>query len=150
MISPSTLRLAHSYASAFIAPTIVFFALSGALQVLNLHKAHGSYEPSPLVAAMARLHKDQVLAPDVPRDAGPPGFLPKDFDAARGPEGRRPKPHMTLATKLLKGLFVFEALTLVATTLLGVWIGVTHPKRARTFWIVLAAGVLVPVALIAV
>jgi hypothetical protein len=55
---------------------------------------------------------------------------------------------MKLATQLLKWLFVFEALTLVATTLLGVWIGVTHPKRARTFWIVLAAGVVVPVALI--
>jgi len=148
MFSPSNLRLAHSYASAFIAPTIVFFALSGALQVLNLHKAHGAYEPSPLVAAMARLHKDQVLTPDPPRDAGPPGFSPKDFGPPPGPGGGRPKPRMRLATQILKWLFVFEALTLIATTLLGVWIGVTHPKRARTFWIVLAAGVVVPVALI--
>jgi hypothetical protein len=148
MFSASNLRLAHSYASAFIAPTIVFFALSGALQVLDLHKAHGSYEPSPLVAAMARLHKDQVLAPDPPRDAGPPDGGPKELGLPRGPQAARPKPHMKLATQLLKWLFVFEALTLVATTLLGVWIGVTHPKRARTFWIVLAAGVVVPVALI--
>jgi hypothetical protein len=150
VFSASGLRLAHSYASAFIAPTIVFFALSGALQVLDLHKAHGGYEPSPLIAAMARIHKDQILAPDLPPPgAGPPGFGPKDFGPPRGAEGGRPKPHMTLATKLLKGLFVFEALTLVATTLLGVWIGATHPKRARTFWIILAAGVLIPVALIA-
>jgi hypothetical protein len=148
LFSASGLRLAHSYASAFIAPTIVFFALSGSLQVLNLHKAHGSYEPSPLIAAMARIHKDQVLTPDTSRDAGPPGFVPKAFGPPRGPNSGRPKPHMTLATKLLKGLFVFEALTLVATTLLGVWIGATHPKRARAFWIVLAAGVLVPVVLI--
>jgi hypothetical protein len=148
MFSASGLRLVHSYVSAFIAPTIVFFALSGSLQVLNLHKAHGDYEPNPLVAAMARIHKDQVLAPDTPRDLGPPGFSPKDFGQPRGPEGGRPKPHMSLATKLLKGLFVFEALMLVATTLLGVWIGATHPKRARTFWIILALGVLVPVALI--
>ena len=148
MFSASSLRLAHSYVSAFIAPTIVFFALSGSLQVLNLHKAHGSYEPNPLVAAMARIHKDQVLSPDMPRDAGPPGFSPKDFGQPRGPEGGLPKPHMSLATKLLKGLFVFEALLLVATTLLGVWIGATHPKRARMFWMILALGVLVPVALI--
>jgi hypothetical protein len=92
---------------------------------------------------MARVRKDQVLAPDPPRDAGPLGFSPNDFGQPRGLEGR-PKPHMSLATKLLKGLFVFEALTLFATTFLGVWIGVTHRKRARTFWIVLAGGVVGP------
>ena len=63
---------------------------------------------------------------------------------ARPPEPPPPTP----AALVLKGLVVLEALALVFATLLGIWIGVTHPKRARTFRIVLVAGTLLPVALI--
>lgn len=129
---------------------IVFFSISGSLQVFALHEAHGAYKPSSLISAMAGLHKNQVFAPEPQRGAGRPEGPQGESAPPRGPQGRREKPKPTLATQALKLLFVLEALTLVATTLLGVWIGVTHPKRARTFCIILAAGTLLPIALMVV
>jgi hypothetical protein len=137
LTSASGLRLIHSYISAFVAPTIVFFAISGALQIVRLNDAHGTYQPNALITAMAQLHKDQVLAPVVERGAPRPAK-----------HGKAAPPPMRLDTILLKALFITAALALVVTTLIGSWIGATHPKRARTFRIVLAAGVVVPVLLI--
>ena len=161
VVSASGLRLAHSYVSAFIAPMIVFFAISGSLQIYDLHEAHDAYKPGSLISSLARLHKNQVFAPEPQHGAEPPGGRqaeatspgdrPKgELAKKRAPQGKRPEREPTLATQILKALFVFEALALVLTTLLGVWIGVTHPKRARTFWIILGAGALLPIALIAV
>jgi len=141
-ITAAGLRMLHSYISAFIAPMIVFFALSGSAQILGLHEAHGDYKPSAFMSSIGRLHKSQVFAPAATRPKLPPRLV-SDI----GREG--PKPQTSLATQLLKGLFVAEALALVATTLFGVWIGITHAKRARAFWIVLGAGTVLPLLLIA-
>lgn len=152
-VSASGLRLVHSYVSAFIAPMVLFFATSGSLQIFGLHVAHGAYAPSRLISSMARLHKDQVFAPEPQRPDGPPldlaapGARPPGMSA---PRRGHDEPQPSLGTLALKVLFLLEAIALVVTTLLGVWIGVTHPKRARTFWIVFAAGALIPIALIAV
>ena len=156
-VSATALRLAHSYVSAFIAPTILFFAISGSLQVFGLHEPHGSTKPNAVISAMARLHKDQSLAPEPergPGTGGPPGDrlppgAPENFAVPGGANARPPEPPPpTPAALVLKGLVVLEALALVFATLLGIWIGVTHPKRARAFRIVLVAGTLLPVALI--
>jgi hypothetical protein len=116
---------------------VIFYALSGALQIFDLHEAHGTYVPSPLLSAMGQLHKNQVLAPPPSRPSHP------------RPKAPEPQPPPTPpATFALQILFCLEAIALVLTTLIGVWIGVTHPKYARRTWILIGLGVLLPVILL--
>jgi hypothetical protein len=148
LFSASGLRMLHSYVSAFIAPMIVFFAISGSFQLFNLHQAHGDYTPSIVISTMAGIHKDQVFSLESHRGPERPAGPQGDKGPPRGPQGAGERSQPAVGTLLLKVLFLIEALALVVTTTLGVWIGVTHPKRARSFWIVLAAGVVVPIVLI--
>jgi hypothetical protein len=137
LLSVTSARVWHAGISAFIAPMVIFYALSGALQIFDLHEAHGTYVPSPLFSAMGRLHKEQVLAPPPPRKSKP---------RPKGPESQPPPtPPATLALQIL---FCLEALALVLTSLIGVWIGVTHPKYARRTWILIGLGVLFPAILL--
>lgn len=136
-----TLRAWHANISVFIAPTVLFFALSGSLQIFDLHEAHGAYVPSRFLASIGRLHKQQVFAP--PPERKPSG-------TASRPPGGPPKPpeRIPLPTQLLRCLFFLDALGLVVTTAIGFVIGITHAKRSRTAWILFGAGIALPAALL--
>jgi uncharacterized iron-regulated membrane protein len=56
------IRLTHLYVGVFIAPAIVFFAFTGAIQTLSLHvSAKGStYKPASWIIVLAQLHKRQT------------------------------------------------------------------------------------------
>ena len=117
---------------------VFFYALSGSLQIFDLHESHGSYHAPAIVTAIGRLHKNQVFAPPAPRNR------PAGAAAGRvggGPGGPPPNERVSLATLMLKWLFFVEAL--------GVWIGLTHAKRKRTVVALLVAGTVLPLALIA-
>lgn len=58
-MSVATIRQWHSYIGLFIAPSVLFFALTGALQVFSLHEADGDFTPLPIVEKLASVHKDQ-------------------------------------------------------------------------------------------
>jgi hypothetical protein len=143
------LRDWHSNISAFIAPVVVCFALSGAIQIFDLHQSRDGYTAPAFFVAIGQIHKNQRLpgihapggmkragAPGGPGGPGEPGGPPKDAPA--------PKP----ATLVLKWLFFIEALGLATTTVLGTWIGLTHAKRRRTMLGLLAAGTVLPIVLI--
>jgi uncharacterized iron-regulated membrane protein len=56
------IRFIHLYVGVFIAPAIVFFAFTGALQTLSLHVSvkGGSYKPANWIVVLAQLHKRQT------------------------------------------------------------------------------------------
>ena len=56
----SSIRLWHSYIGILIAPSVIFFALTGALQIFSLHESHGTYTPPALIEKLSSMHKDQV------------------------------------------------------------------------------------------
>lgn len=56
------LRQIHAYIGALIAPSLLFFAFTGALQLFSLHEAHGNYQPPAIIERLARVHKDQVFS----------------------------------------------------------------------------------------
>ncbi len=79
---PNWLRLArvwHNYLGITFAPLILFFAFSGALQVLGLHDTdrETGQEPPAWIQVLASVHKHQRVvvrapqAPDAPDRAGP-------------------------------------------------------------------------------
>jgi hypothetical protein len=41
----TNIRRWHSYIGLFIAPSVLFFSLTGAVQLFSLHEAHDKYQP---------------------------------------------------------------------------------------------------------
>ena len=130
-------RLLHVYVSAFVAPSLLFFAATGAIQVFRLPDRP---DAPPLVAKLARLHKDTVFAPKPMRKAPPPAA------AARKPEP--PKAPPSQATTLLKWFFATASIGMILTTIFGLWMGLKHMRQKR--WVIglVAAGALLPVLLV--
>ena len=144
----SSIRTWHTYLGILIAPSVLFFALTGALQIFSLHEAHGSYRPLPLVEKLASVHKDQVFAlgkhhepPQEPPADAHPG---NDEHPAGAPDHEDGPP---LGTMLLKWFFLVVALGLATSTLLGLWMGLTHIRHKRTGWWLLTIGIILPAVL---
>ena len=144
----SSIRTWHTYLGILIAPSVLFFALTGALQIFSLHEAHGSYRPLPIVEKLASVHKDQVFAlsehhepPQEPPAGAHPG---NDEHSAAAPEH---EDEPSLGTMLLKWYFLVVALGLATSTLLGLWMGLTHIRHKRTGWWLLAIGIILPTVL---
>jgi len=149
-LNMADIRRWHSYIGLFIAPSILFFALTGAVQIFSLHEAHGHYRPLAIVEKLSSVHKDQVYAlgdhhppPDtVPHSGGaapnaqsPPG--PDDHGDGPGPP-----------TLMLKGFFLLVALSLVTSTAFGLWMGLVRTPRKKVGWLLVASGALIPTILL--
>lgn len=142
----ATIRQWHCYIGMFIAPSVLFFALTGALQVFSLHEAHGDYEPFPLVEKLASVHKDQVFklghhhAPASPTsDAGKPAAPKPDEDG----DDKTPP-----AQLMLKAFFLIVAVSLAVSTAFGLWMGLKYTPRKGLAWGLFVAGAVLPVALL--
>jgi hypothetical protein len=137
----SSIRIWHMYIGILIAPSVLFFALTGALQLFSLHEAHGSYEPPPLIEKLSRVHKDQVFAQKEHEKAKSEGAGAQEHPKAENEDQPR------LGTVLLKWFCLLVALGLSISTLLGLWMGLTQLRRRRTGWWLLAVGIILPAAL---
>lgn len=135
------LRRIHTWVGMLIAPSVLFFAATGSLQLFSLHEAHGDYTPPSLFVALGSLHKDQKLP-------APPRAEPKASKAAAGGhhDGHKaaPKP----ATLLLKIVFLGVAAGLVFSITLGLWMALQDRLRRRTNLVLLGVGLLLPVLLV--
>ena len=151
-----TIRRWHTYLGLFIAPSVLFFSLTGAVQLFSLHEAHGDYTPAPLVEKLSSVHKDQVFAPGDhhgppdggPQPAGQPGQVPGTGPEGPGGPGEHdggPPP----GAFVLKGFFLLVALALSVSTAFGVWMGLTQTPRKALGWSLLVAGTIIPVLLLA-
>jgi hypothetical protein len=118
-----SLRSWHVHLSQLIAPGMIFFAVTGAMQIFDLHESHAGYRAPLLLQALGRLHTDQV------------------FMAARsGVDHAAEAPLL-----VLKIFFCVSALLLSATAGLGIFIGLRSGRRRRTSLVLLALGTLIPV-----
>ena len=140
----SSIRVWHTYLGMLIAPSVLFFALTGALQIFSLHEAHGAYQPFPMVEKLGMLHKDQVFARKERHE-----HEPEPASDQKGP----PPPHddddhVSLGTLVLKWFFLLVAAGLTSSTVLGLWIGLTHLRHKRVALGLLAVGIVLPVALV--
>ena len=127
----ATLRLVHYYAGVFFAPTIIFFALSGVFQVFKLHEA---YRETPgaqggPIAWMSQVHKEAAL---IPPKAAPAKAPP--------PRAERSSPFKWFAALM--------GISLIGASLAGLWIAFNYPKRRKSFFGALLAGLVIPIALL--
>ena len=119
------MRRLHLYTGVLFAPAILFFALTGVVQVFNLHMARpgAAYQPPALVSRLAALHKDQTLA--LPRKVGPTRQLKKQDDADDSIAAGRVQPHgarlASLASILLMGFPAAAAIGFAFAAGLGLY-----------------------------
>ena len=139
------IRALHFYLGVFFAPLIIFFALSGALQVFKLHEAYRATagQPGDWVAWFASFHKDQAWIE--PRRA------PAKPAAAAGGEGKARPAHEEKSpwAQPLKWLVAAMGLALAGTAVLGLYMAFGYPSRRRNCTLALVAGIALPLVLMA-
>jgi hypothetical protein len=138
------IRRIHTWLGVFVAPSVMFFALTGAVQLYGLHESHDGYKPVPAVEKLGMLHKDQVFKLR-PKRAKPQAATAAPTAAPKppAPADQGPKP----AVVGLKALFLLVALSLTAATALGVWMALFHGRDRKAAVVLLAAGTAIPVML---
>lgn len=151
-------RQLHLYLGTFFAPSILFFAFTGALQLFGLHEGHPGekYQPPAWVAKLGSIHKNQTIAE---RRGPPPGLvggqmrpLEARSEAVKRPqgEGRRPNESRQESkfTLALKVFFLGTSLGLIFTTLLGIYMAFKFNRSRALVWSLLSIDTASPAALI--
>jgi hypothetical protein len=154
-------RLLHLYTGVFIAPALLFFAFTGALQTFSLHETtRGSnYKPPAWAVTLAQIHKKQT--PIVPvRKLPPPDKQPDKVtpdktapQKLQSPSAAAPpasndapklKPHNALP---LKCFFLLVAIGLFVSTLSGLYMSYKYIRNRILITAILIAGILIPIVL---
>ncbi len=167
----AAIRQWHTMIGVFIAPCVIFFAFTGIVQIFSLHEARGGYHPPALIEGLGSVHKDQIfrVKPTGPAPAAPAAaaavaphddadhdHADADHDdhdhAAATPADHGPaKPKgQPIKVYALKWLFTFVAIGLATSTGLGLWMALSYGRNKRTLWVLLVAGIVLPVLLVVI
>ncbi|HJV43582.1 hypothetical protein [Caulobacter sp.] len=153
----AAVRRIHSYLALLIAPSVMFFALTGAVQLYELHESHGAYVAPAVIEKLGMVHKNQVYKARG-RKPGPPAAEAAQKPATATPATAAPQaaakapdaePAVKPAIPLLKAVFLLVSIALVATTALGVWMAIAYGREKKLSWILLAVGAVIPLVLTA-
>lgn len=155
----AAVRRIHTYLGLLIAPSVLFFALTGAAQLYELHESHGGYVAPAVVEKLGMVHKNQVYKARG-RRPGPPAAeaaktpaaetaKPSAAPAAQPAAAKAPaaEPATKPAVTLLKAVFLLVSIALAATNLLGVWMAIAYGREKKLSWILLAIGAVIPLIL---
>jgi hypothetical protein len=153
-------RQIHLYVGVFIAPSLLFFALTGGLQVFSLHETtRGSdYKPPAWLVTLAQVHKKQTTVVPThkprPTDADHQKPAAASSTSAPVPDAVAPvqaapdAPRMPEKNPLpLKIFFAFVALGLFVSTLLGIYMAYRYSRKPVLLSLLLLAGVAFPIVL---
>jgi hypothetical protein len=154
------LRQIHLYTGVFIAPALLFFAFTGALQTFNLHQTTrgSSYKPPAWAVILAEIHKRQTpvipakktAPPDKPANKTAPDMTQPSAAPSQPAPAEAPKPTGEAAPKShnplpLKYFFLLVSIGLFASTLSGLYMSYKYIRNKRLITAMLVAGVIVPI-----
>lgn len=144
----AAVRRIHTYLGLLIAPSVLFFALTGAAQLYELHESHGAYVAPAVVEKLGMVHKNQVYKARG-RRPGPPAAQAEKTSAAQPAAAKAPAAESATkpAVTLLKAVFLLVSIALAATNLLGVWMAIAYGREKTLSWILLAIGAVIPLIL---
>lgn len=172
------LRQSHLYIGIFIAPALLFFAFTGALQTLSLHEGSNgsSYKAPAWIATLAQIHKNQTdIVRKRPKDAGPKPSAsapdeaskhhksPGSADPSAGtttaavaptpvPDPTAPQPSLpTDKWKMhlpMKIFFLLVSVGLFISTLTGIYMAYKYNRSKLVVTSLLAAGIVIPLILL--
>ena len=143
------LRRWHTRIGVFFAPAILLFAFSGALQTFGFHEAQGAVRPPRWIAVIAALHKDQAL----PRDKAASGHDAErahddhhDHDAKGDHAKAATNARSPFPLKVFTGLL---SIGLMLSTAVGLALALTTRATRMSSLAAFAAGIVVPLVLLA-
>jgi hypothetical protein len=154
------LRLIHLYTGVFIAPALLFFAFTGALQTFSLHETTrgSSYKPPAWAVMLGQIHKKQTPIVPVrkppssgqqvdkgtPEKAQSPTSQPAPAEAPKSTGEAAPKSHNPLP---LKCFFFLVSIGLFVSTLSGLYMSYKYIRNRRLITVILLGGIIIPVLL---
>jgi hypothetical protein len=141
------IRQLHVWISVFVAPSLLFFALTGALQTFRIPDE----KTAPvLIQKLARVHKDDVFAvkPARPKTPESPGLQAGGHDKAKAEKPPEAKPAPKRSTEVLKWFFAGVSAAIALTSLLGLWMALAYSRQKLVVWVLLAAGAAAPVLIL--
>ena len=160
-------RVTHLYLGVFIAPALLFFALTGAMQTFSLHETQrgSDYVPPRWAVVLGQLHKKQTVVvperrgPGPGAPGGPPGFGRPEGPATRdgspkagppaGPSDASKPPSMKQPQTLpMKIFFLIVSLGLFLSTLTGLYMAYSYVRNKVLVTLALVAGVVIPLLLL--
>jgi hypothetical protein len=149
-VSGPGLRRLHGYIGLISAPSVLFFALTGIVQIFGWHEPHDAYQPAPILARLSAVHKDQVFDASHKHDQPPPADASESAaqSAAAAPAAPDGEDKTSVATLALKWFFCLVAVALSISTLIGTWLGLTQTRRKPVAWTLFIAGWVVPIGLL--
>jgi hypothetical protein len=146
-------RLTHLYLGVFIAPALLFFAFTGALQTFSLHETTrgSSYKPPAWAVTLAQIHKKQTTVVPV-KKLPPPDKTPSDKPSkaesksadSKPTDAPAPKPHNALPLKIF---FLIVSIGLFLSTLTGLYMSYKYIRNRALITAILLAGIILPIAL---
>ncbi len=149
MMKPASLkaiRVFHLYSGVFLAPAILFFAITGGLQTFSLHETTrgSSYVPPAFLVHLSQLHKKATLTVPVRKAVTTPAAgLKAPAAVPKQPEGPAPKSHLPM-----KIFFAVVAVGLVLSTLTGLVMAWKYARNKAVPGVVFLAGVVLPLLLL--
>lgn len=149
---PNTLlksvRLLHLYLGVFIAPALLFFAFTGAVQTFSLHETTkgSNYKPPAILVELGQLHKKQTLV--VPQRKASPQPEAKPAPKPDAPATPPPPPQKTKNLLPMKLFFLLVAIGLFTSTLTGLYMAYKYSRRASLITATLLAGIVIPLLLL--
>jgi hypothetical protein len=143
------IRLLHLYLGVFIAPALLFFAFTGALQTFSLHETTrgSSYKPPAWAVTLAQIHKKQtpvVPARKLPPPDKPATVPPQQSSPPKAPDAPAPKTHNPLPLKIF---FLLVAIGLFVSTLTGLYMSYRYLRNRLLITAILVAGIVIPIVL---
>jgi uncharacterized iron-regulated membrane protein len=140
-------RQIHLYIGVFIAPALLFFAFTGALQTFSLHETTqgSSYKPPAWIVTLAQLHKKQTTTVPV-RKPRPAADAPKP-DKASAPKAPEPPTAPPKNHTAMKAFFLLVALGLFTSTLTGLYMAYKYTGNKLVITCLLLAGIVIPLIL---
>jgi len=145
-------RQLHLYLGVFIAPAVLFFAFTGALQSLNLHETISGrdYKPPAWIVTLAQLHKKQTTVIPVrkPRPEAASKADTPDVPAQPRPDA----PHKTPAPPApyhlpMKLFFFLVSIGLALSTCSGLFMSYKYSRSKLPIAALFLAGIVIPLLL---
>ena len=125
---------------------MLFFALTGIVQLFSLHEAHDGYTPPALIEKLSSVHQDQAFR--LKEHEGPPPGANHSNDADHDKAASKAPPSAAqIRVWVLKWVFVLVGVGLIASTLIGLWMALTVGRRLTTV-VLFVIGVAGPVLLL--
>jgi hypothetical protein len=146
-----TIRQLHLYLGLFFAPSILFFAFTGALQTFSLHenKEPGSHNPE-WISKLAEIHKDQRLPrttsatnPSAVKPVRPESPAVASAKSISAPGSAQRKPSLPL-----KIFVLLMAVGLTLSSFLGIYMAFKYNRGRGLIWGLLIAGIVLPLLLL--